>query len=424
MKVPLLYAVLCGGVWCSACLPAGQAPPTALQVAALENVNSRYIVESVEIAGQFTRALSRELRDHLHHLVGSRFNAAEMSDLSARLRSELHLRSVTPHVLRGSVPDQVRLVFEIERRAAEFDVSVPKFLYHSTQGWSGELDASTTVARNRFQFGLVSDGDELTERFAGINAAYENQRLGSSRAKFRFLFESFHEQWNRSTRNALGPGQPGLYRERRNYQPELAFALTGAWTLTAGASFEQLQMQQPLRGGDAANALTTAIAYHRAIENAGVPQTLDAAYGLRVGARALGSDFGYTRHRLHARYQVSRNRQTWDDEVTAGYIAGRAPLFERFVLGTSSLLRGWNRYEIDPLGGARLVHNSLEYGYRTSAGTAQVFYDAGALWNGGDTAHVRHSVGCSFRKGVFLLAMAVPLREGRFDPVFMVGMNY
>lgn len=423
MKSPILYALLYGGVWCGVCLHAGQAQPTPVQVAALENVNSRYVVESVEIAGQVTRALSRELRDHLNSLVGSRFNAAELSDLASRLRAELHLRSVTPHVLRGSAPDQVRLVFETQRRAAEFDVSVPKFLYHSKQGWSGELDASTTVARNRFQFGLVSDGDELTERFAGINAAYENQRLGSSRVKFRFLFEGFHQQWNRATLQALGPQQPGLYRERRNYQPEFALALTGSWTLTAGASFEQLQMQQPARW-DAANALTTAISYHRAIEDADLPQTFDAVYGLRVATRALGSDFGYSRHRVHGRYQITHNRHTLDDDFTAGFILGRAPLFERFVLGTSALLRGWNRYEIDPLGGARLTHNSLEYGYRTNAGTAQIFYDSGALWNAGDAPHVRHSVGCSFRKGVFLMAVAIPVRQSRVDPVFMVGMNY
>ena len=424
MKFPRLYALVCGSVWCGACLPAGQAQPTPVQLAALENVNARYVVESVEIAGQFTRTPSRELRDHLQSLVGARFNPGELSELASRLRSELHLRSVTPHVLRGSAPDQIRLVFETERRVAEFDVSVPKFLYHSKQGWSGELDASTTVAHQRFQFGLVSDGDELIERFAGINALYENQRLGSSRAKFRFLFESFHEQWNRATLQALGPGQPGLYRERRNYQPELAFAVAGSWALTLGASFEQLQMQQPANTWDAANALTASLGYHHAVESGELPQSVDAVYGLRIGTRALGGDFGYHKHRLHGRYQIAHNRQTLDDDFTAGYIAGRAPLFERFVLGTSSLLRGWNRYEIDPLGGARLAHNSIEYGYRTNAGTAQVFYDMGALWNAGDTAHVRHSVGCSFRKGVFLMAVAIPLREARIDPVFMVGMNY
>ena len=423
MKSPRVYALLCGGVWWGACLRAGQAQPTPVQVAALENVNSRYVVESVEIAGQVTRALSRELSERLHHLVGSRFNAAEMSELASQLRAELHLRSVTPHVLRGSAPEQVRLVFETQRRAAEFDVSVPKFLYQSKQGWSGELDASTTVARNRLQFGLVSDGDELTERFAGITAAYENQRLGTPRARFRFLFESFHEQWNRSTLEAPGAAQAGLYRERRNYQPELAFALTGDCTLTAGASFEEMQMQLPARW-DAAHAVTAAVSYHHTVENADLPQTVDAVYGLRAGARALGSDFGYTKHRVRAKYQIGHNRHSWDDDFTAGYIAGRAPLFERFVLGTSALLRGWNRYEIDPLGGARMAHNSVEYGYRTSRGTVQVFYDAGALWNAGETAHVRHSVGCSFRKGVFLVAVAVPLREARFDQVFMVGMNY
>ena len=63
-------------------------------------------------------------------------------------------------------------------------------------------------------------------------------------------------------------------------------------------------------------------------------------------------------------------------------ITGRAPLFERFVLGNSTTLRGWNKYELDPLGGNRMVHNSVEYRY----GVFQVFYDSGAIWDSGETA--------------------------------------
>jgi len=101
------------------------------------------------------------------------------------------------------------------------------------------------------------------------------------------------------------------------------------------------------------------------------------------------------------------------------------PFFERFVVGTSSLLRGWNRFEIDPLGGTRLVHNSVTYRYRFPRKlTGQVFYDAGALWHGNGDSGVRHSVGVGVSRSIFTLAVAFPVREGRIDPVFMVGMNY
>ena len=95
-----------------------------------------------------------------------------------------------------------------------------------------------------------------------------------------------------------------------------------------------------------------------------------------------------------------------NDTLTAGLITGRAPLFERFVVGTSSLLRGWNRYDIDPLGGNRLVHNSVDYRYRF----ADVFYDAGSLWSHGKPPALKHSVGIGARSSIFSLAVAVPVQ--------------
>jgi outer membrane protein assembly factor BamA len=83
-------------------------------------------------------------------------------------------------------------------------------------------------------------------------------------------------------------------------------------------------------------------------------------------------------------------------------------------------LRGWNKYDVDPIGGNRMVNNSVEYRY----GALQVFYDTGAVWNSGVGAIVRNSLGAGLREGLFSLAVAFPVREGRMDPVFMLGMNY
>ena len=56
--------------------------------------------------------------------------------------------------------------------------------------------------------------------------------------------------------------------------------------------------------------------------------------------------------------------------------------------------------------------------------TGQVFYDAGALWHGKGDSGIRHSLGVGVSRSIFTLAVAFPVREGRIDPVFMVGMNY
>jgi outer membrane protein assembly factor BamA len=117
---------------------------------------------------------------------------------------------------------------------------------------------------------------------------------------------------------------------------------------------------------------------------------------------------------------LTRGKNVIIDELSGGMIAGRAPMFERFVLGNASTLRGWNKYELDPAGGNRMAHNSVEYRY----GAFQVFYDTGAIWDRNDTAVVRHSVGVGLRQGVFSLALAFPLREGRIEPIVMMGMNY
>ena len=101
-------------------------------------------------------------------------------------------------------------------------------------------------------------------------------------------------------------------------------------------------------------------------------------------------------------------------------LIGRAPLFEQYVLGTSTMLRGWDKYEIDPLGGNRVVYNSIEYRY----GWFQTFYDSGAVWNAGQPIIMRHSVGAGVREGPVLLAVAFPMKSGRVEPIFLVSMNY
>jgi hypothetical protein len=384
------------------------------------NVNARYTVEGVEMTGTSEASISRSLREDMHRLVGAKLNPVMLDDLAKRIRDELHVRSVYRRVLRGAAPDHVRVVFDVAHRKAEFNAYIPKFVYQSAQGFSGGVEASLTAEHNTVAVGLVSDGDELAERYTGVTARYENAKLGTDRLRLRFQFASFQEQWNLGTRNASSSAD-SLYHARQQFAPTLAFAIAKPLTLSVGTDFQLLQTQSSAARTEAANAAIITLRYRRQLEGLGpFEQDVDAGYSLRAATRALGSDYVYVRHRWDVTYALARGRHHLTERVLAGRIDGRAPLYERYILGNSSMLRGWNKYNLDPLGADRVVYNSIEYRY----GLAEVFYDCGAVWNRGEPAEVKHSLGLGLRKGVFSVAMAFPLRDSHFTPMLMVGMNY
>ena len=112
------------------------------------------------------------------------------------------------------------------------------------------------------------------------------------------------------------------------------------------------------------------------------------------------------------------NSNDWTDWESSTFPDGRPHIHDGTVSGIGP--DSWNKFDLDPTGGDRVVHNSVEYRY----GAFQIFYDSGAVWDHNETAVVRHSAGVGLRQGVFSLAVAFPLREGHIDPIFMVGMNY
>ena len=385
------------------------------------NVNSRYTVESVELPREVECGISRGLRKDLERLIGQKFNPAAMNDVARRIRDELNVRKVVPRLLRGSSPDHVKIVMEVAGKRV--DLSVPQLLYHSSEGLSGSVNGTLIAGDSRFTVGLVSDGDELVERFTGIRTRYENRHLGNDRVRLRFEFDSYHEQWNRSTVNAVGQDSQvaGLYRTRQNFEPVVTIQVAKPLTVSFGAGFQRFETEVPGERTQLANAAITNVQYFQQFEG-GVfdQQALQADYSLRIATKALDSDYAYARHRWEVRYTVARGRQSLAEEAVGGFILGPAPLFERFQLGTSSMLRGWNKWELDPIGGSRVIYNSVEY----RCGFFEAFYDAGAVWDLGQDIVVRHSLGIGVRKNSFLVATAFPIRGGRASPVFMVGMNY
>jgi hypothetical protein len=404
-----------------------------LSQATQSNVNRQYMIETVSLAGveigQTAPAkLPKRLRERLRSLVGQHYDVAMLDELSAEIRREMHFRRVTERLSRGSSPEMVRVNFEVVRRDLFFDISLPKFLFHSKEGFSGEVEASTRVKQNDLSFSVVSNSDDLTERFTGIAARYDStpfaEIAGADRMRLGLTFEDYHVQWNDATLAALPGSGLDLYRSRWNVAPELVFKVAAPLTVSFGTSFTTLDPESGGMPRQSANTGTFQISFSRKIEGNGVQQQIEGRYSLRVATHALGSTYSYARHLVDAKYQAAMGRHTLSDEILGGSIDGRAPFFDRFVLGSSSTLQGWDRYQIDPLGGSRVVHNQVTYGYRIGPGTVQGFYDAGMLWQSDRAGTLRHSLGCGYKQGVFVMAMAFPVFDGRIAPVFMAGMNY
>ena len=397
------------------------------------NVNTRYTVDTVTVAGKGWKTdlvsdqsqnqkMSAGLRKDLAALIGQKLNPSALDSLAVRLKKELSAREVNHRVLRGDSPERVRVEFEVKQYRGEVGANFTKLVYNSKQGWSGAGEVGVTVLQNSFRFGMASDGDSLDERNAGISARYENKHLGTDRVGLKFEFDSFHDQWNRGTLDALAAGgskeTSDAYRTRQNFQPAVTIALAKPLTLEVGGSFERFGEQYPAAHTEASDAVIATLRYHQRLEGSDNQQDLDASYSLGAATRILGSDFVYTSHTWGGRYQLTHGKHVLSDSFSGGVITGRAPLDDRFVMGNSVYLRGWNKYEIDPLGGNRMVHNTVDYHY----GLFRVFYDTGAIWDEGQTAVPRHSLGVGLRESVFTLAVAFPVRSGHVEPVFMMGV--
>jgi hypothetical protein len=403
-------------------LPAEALAGNQKQVA---NINEQYVVEGVELTGVAESKIGKALRDDMQKLVGEKFNQAAADELAGRLRYQLSGYTVSLKVKRGDKEKQVKVVFAAERSWwRRFEINVPPVVYHSKEGFSGTIELPLETHHNVFTFGAVNSADELLERNAGFRFRYEHRKVGTDMVQLRIDFDTYHQKWNPATEAALAdsPEVPGVYRWRQNFAPSLSLIPFRDLKISVGTSFVRLETQYPTPHTETAYAGTADIQYRRrAGSGRGYRQDFRASYSLRTATRILESDFLYTRHHATADYTLSKGKNLFGAHFQGGLLIGSAPLFERFSLGNSCTLRGWNKFDVAPLGATRLAHGSLEYRYRPF----QVFYDVGAVWDSGQDTPVRHGFGfgLAFRNGGFI-SLAIPIRLHRVTPLFMFGFRF
>ena len=150
------------------------------------NINSRYIVESVDITGVDQATLRQDVRDQLQRLVGTRLDPDEAARLEELIAAELPGRAVTRRIERGIETGLIRVVFEVAAAEPQpwipFTPSRSKIVYHAYQGWSSALDIPLGGRDHRFTLGLVLDNeDDLIEEYSGYRFKVESRKLVTDR---------------------------------------------------------------------------------------------------------------------------------------------------------------------------------------------------------------------------------------------------
>jgi hypothetical protein len=391
-----------------------------------ENINARYIVETVDVEGAYDE-ISQQLRDDLQKLVGRRLDTDEAERLQQRLENELPGRNVARRISKGSETGRIRVVFEIfEEPWIRFAPTRSKLVYHSEQGWSGVLDIpmSSSRSRHRFTAGVAfNDIDELIEEYSGFRLAFESRMIGTEKLGARLEFSRYNQTWEDATLTALAsnPGIPELYRNRLTVEPTATFAFNPRVRINGGISITELESLSNSPNSQMANAWLFGInGDHLWQGSHDVRQRAEAGYQLRAAVEGLDSDLVYKRHLGQARYQFDQGRSTAIASLSLGYITGDAPLFERFSLGNSTTLRGWDKYDISPLGGERMFHSSVEYRYSHVA----VFFDTGSVWDRNTENKVRYSTGFGIHSDNSFLTVGFPLNSDDASVIFMAGVRF
>lgn len=392
-----------------------------------DNVNERYVVERVETHDFPDDAVPKPLLDDLQALVGRPLDADAADRLQERLEQVAPNYQVTRRIERGSEPGRIRLVFEARRREQplwlRYQPLRTNAVFHSDQGWGTYLDLGIGNREIRVTPILALDNaDDLVEEYGGGGVRVEARKLGTRRLGASLEWSWFDSGWREQTAAAVAanPSLPRLYDTRQTVTPLVKFAFTPELTLSAGVGITELEAIAPLTGSTAANAAIGGLDYRRRW-NAGerATQQVDASVQLRAGTHVLESDTVYDRYLAQGSYTYDQGRHHATVAGMAGHISGNAPSFERFTLGDTRTLRGWDKYAIDPAGGSRLYYASLEYAYTGLS----VFLDVGSVWDRPGESHTRVSTGLGFYAGPAFATIGFPLNTNHVTAVFTMGLR-
>jgi hypothetical protein len=403
----------------------------------LANINARYVIESVSVAGSVREEFFKQpVRDQLHAVVGQRLDPQEAERLTHLLASNLPRLSgfeVKRRFERGSQQGQIRLIFDVSLSGDWGKDMVmlggplaiprqPKIVYHAYQGWSALVNFPITINRTTLSFGLaIANEDDLLEQYSGFRFRFGRTHVGTNRLGVSVDVSRFTQSWRDATLSAVAADSsiPAPYEKRVTLDPRVTIKPIRSVGLTAGLLLASLD---PLGVGASAvdSAAILGASTNRQWITGGARHYVSAGYELHAASSGTSSDYDYTRHQVSAAYDYTQRRNGFHAKWLFGRARGDVPMFERFALGDTNTLRGWNKFDLSPAGGTRMFHQSLEYRY----GVAGVFLDAGSVWTATGSADTKYSIGAGLQDFRGFLTIAVPLQADDRRVVFMMGLRF
>jgi hypothetical protein len=394
------------------------------------NINTKYIVDSVDVRGVPQRDISPELWKELQSLVGQPLDSDAAERLGNQLRAEFPTYDLHRSTSRSSEQGRIKLVYFLRlpewARWLRFEPIDANALYHSDQGWGALLPLTMSSRDVRVTPILAWDhADEVVEEYGGFAVRVESRKLGTERVGMFFEWSTYDQEWRDATLAALAlnPQIARPYRNRMSFTPLGKVALTPHLSVAGGVGITELDPLDEELGlsSQMANVAVGSVRYKQ-LWGSGprFDQQVGAAFTLRAGTPALQSDFEYERYLGEAAYQYRQRGHMVQVAGMFGRINGTAPLFERFSLGDSRTLRGWDKYDINPAGGDRMFHSSVEYHYHGLL----LFLDAGSVWDPGTDMRMRFSTGAGFTPGPVFFILGFPLNTDEFRAVFTMGFRF
>lgn len=393
------------------------------------NVNAKYLVEDAAVSGVPERALSSDLRNDLQTLEGKTLDSALAERIAIQLKAAFPEYDLARRTVRGSRQGRIRLIFQLSRnewsRWLRFEPLEANVIYHSDQGWGARLPLSIGGRDVRVvPYFAIDVGDDLIEEYGGFGLRLESRKLGTERLGFSFDWSTLDQTWRDPTLAALAvnPQVPAPYRNRTTVTPLARFAISPRLSVSGGVSIAELD---PIADSPSesrmANAAIGGLHFNqRWKRSSGAQHVVEGAFTVRAGREGLQSDLVYERYLGQADYQFQFAHHRVLVSGQFGGLTGEAPLFERFSLGDSRTLRGWDKYAIAPAGGSRMFSSSLEYRYRALA----LFFDSGSVWDTGSEKRLRFSAGFGFAPGPLFMTVGFPLNSDEFRAVFTMGLRF
>lgn len=394
------------------------------------NVNTKYTVAKADVRGVPGRDVSPEIRKEIDALVGKPLDSAAAEAVADALKAAFPEYEVSRRIERSQRKGTLDVLFILSRpdwaRYLRYEQLRAKALFHSDQGWGAVLPLTISV-NDVLVTPIVtwSNADDYVEENSGFGIRVESRRLGTERLGMMLDWTTQDVDWRDETLAAvaLTPQPLPLYRHRMSFTPLMKFAFTPQVSVAGGVEITELDPfeEDSVLPSQMANVAIGSVRYKQHWSpRERVEHWAGASFTLRKGLSDLESDFEYDRYLIEGDYVFRARRHRVRVSALAGRITGSAPLFERFTLGDSHTLRGWDKYDISPVGGDRMFHTSLEYQIKD----VMLFVDAGSVWDTGTARRVRFSTGAGFTPGPLFFTLGFPINTDEFRAVFTMGFRW